>query len=153
MQSKIFGGAVCAAIFSTAAAEACSRALYIGEDGTNVTVRSMDWRNEPSTDLWVFPRGLERRGAVGDRSLTWTSRYGSVVASAFDAAAVDGLNEEGLAANLLYLTGSDYPDLDAHEGDAVAVSAWTQYMLEMFATVDEAVAAMRADPRCSSQPA
>ena len=152
MPSATFAAAVWAALLFTATAEACSRALYIGEDGTNVTVRSMDWRNKLGADLWAFPRGLERSGAVDDRPLTCTSRYGSVVASAFDAATVDGLNEEGLAANLLYLTGSDYPDLEAREGDAVAVSAWTQYMLDMFATVDETVAAMRPI-RCSSQPA
>jgi choloylglycine hydrolase len=103
----------------------------------------MDLRNRLQTDLWAFPRGLERGGAVGDRSLHWTSRYGSVVAAAFGAATVDGLNEEGLAANFLYLTGSEYPDLSEREGDAIAVSGWTQYM---FATVGEAVAAMRADP-------
>jgi choloylglycine hydrolase len=52
------------------------------------------------SNLWALPRGMERNGAAGDRSVTWTSRYGSLVVSRYDIATTDGMNEEGLVVNL-----------------------------------------------------
>ena len=46
----------------------------------------MDWKVDTGSNLWAFPRGLVRDGAAGDRSITWTSRYGSVITSAYDIA-------------------------------------------------------------------
>ena len=36
----------------------------------------------------------------GPLSVKWTSRYGSVIASAWDIATADGMNEKGLVANV-----------------------------------------------------
>jgi choloylglycine hydrolase len=69
----------------------------------------MDWMSDMGSNLWVFPRGMRRDGAVGPNSIQWTSRYGSVVVSVFDAATADGMNEKGLVANLLYLAETRYP--------------------------------------------
>ena len=63
----------------------------------------MDWREDTQTDLWIFPRGMVRSGEPGNNTLKWTSRYGSVIASAYNIATVDGMNEKGLVANLLWL--------------------------------------------------
>ena len=38
-------------------AEACTRAVYLGPDGMTVTGRTMDWREDPLTNLYIFPRG------------------------------------------------------------------------------------------------
>jgi penicillin V acylase-like amidase (Ntn superfamily) len=79
--------------------------------------------------------------------MVWTSKYGSVVSSAFEAATADGMNEKGLVANLLYLAESKYPAGTASgEQRAVCISAWAQYVLDQFATVEEAVTALRAEP-------
>lgn len=128
-------------------AAACTRAVYLGPEGTIVTARSMDWATDLGSNLWVFPRGMERTGAAGPKSIRWTSKHGSVVATAFDAATADGMNEQGLVANLLYLAESEYPRPAA--GDArlpMSISVWTQYVLDNFATVAEAVEALRAEP-------
>lgn len=47
--------------------------------------RSLDWVEDIDSDLWAFPAGMERSGAPdGREALTWTSKYGSVVASGYD---------------------------------------------------------------------
>ncbi|MBL8852307.1 MAG: linear amide C-N hydrolase [Planctomycetaceae bacterium] len=133
--------AIIALVFTTAA-DACSRALYFGKDGQVVTGRTMDWQEDILSDLWIFPRGMARDGGLGPSSFRWTSRYGSVVASIYDGGTADGMNEAGLVANLLYLAESEYPPADdARPG--VSIAAWAQYVLDSFATVDEAVAELQ----------
>lgn len=126
-------------------ANACTRVVYLGPEGRILTARSMDWAREIGTNLWIFPRGMERTSAAGSSSLTWTSRYGSVVAAAYDIATTDGMNEAGLAANLLWLAESEYPEWHG-EKPGMSVSVWTQYVLDNFATVAEAVEQLSREP-------
>lgn len=123
----------------------CTRVVYLGTNDRVVTGRSMDWKTEIGTSLWVFPRGMTRSGEAGSGSPEWTSKYGSVVASGFDISTTDGVNETGLAVNLLWLAESEYPAENAG-GPAVSVSVWGQYVLDNFGTVAEAVAALTATP-------
>lgn len=126
---------------------ACTRVVYLGDDGMVVTARSMDWMGPVYSDLWVFPRGLKRNGAAGPNAIDWTSKYGSVVTAAFNAASADGMNERGLVANLLYLDESQYVKPAA--GDKrrpLAITAWVQYVLDNYASVAEAVDDMRKEP-------
>ena len=81
--------------------DACTRVLYETEDGNFIVGRTMDWYDDIGSDLWAFPQGMSRDGGVGDNSITWTSKYGSVVVDAYDFASTDGMNEAGLVANLL----------------------------------------------------
>ena len=55
---------------------ACTRAVYLGPEGMTVTGRTMDWREDPLTNLYIFPRGTARRGANTDNTVFWTSKYG-----------------------------------------------------------------------------
>ncbi len=123
---------------------ACTRAVYFGQQGQTVTGRTMDWLEDLQSNLYVFPQGMARDGGLGDQSLKWTSRHGSVVMSAYEAGTVDGMNEKGLVANLLYLAESEYTPLDDIR-PAVVITAWAQYVLDNFATVEEAVAEMRQE--------
>jgi penicillin V acylase-like amidase (Ntn superfamily) len=130
-----------------APSRACSRAVYLGTEDTIITVRSMDWSTDLGSNLWAFPRGMKRDGACGPKSITWTSKYGSVISSAFEAASADGMNEKGFVANLLYLAESEYPAPAADETrKPLCISVWNQYLLDHFATVAEAVAALRQEP-------
>ncbi|QEG35228.1 linear amide C-N hydrolase [Bythopirellula goksoeyrii] len=134
------------ALFS-AQAKACTRAVYLGPEDTIITVRSMDWASDIGTNLWIFPRGINRNGACGPKSITWTSKYGSVIATAFDAATADGMNEKGLVASLLYLAESEYPQPTTNEArPPLCISVWSQYVLDQFASVAEAVEAIRKEP-------
>jgi choloylglycine hydrolase len=127
------------------AAHACSRVLHVSADASHVvTGRSMDWFEDIKSNLWAFPRGLKRDGAAGANSLAWVSKYGSVITAGFDVGSTDGLNEQGLAVNMLYLGETDFGARDkARPG--ISWSAYTQYLLDSFATVAEAVEGMNAD--------
>lgn len=125
---------------------ACTRTLYVGADGMVITGRNMDWREDLGSDIWLFPQGVERDGSAGDRSLRWTSRYGSVVVSAYDAGSADGMNEKGLVANLLYLAEADFGSMEQTTRPLLSVAGWPQYVLDNYATVAEAVEGLRKEP-------
>ena len=125
-------------------AVACTRIMFSGPGNIVVTGRSMDWVEDQKANLWALPRGASYTGSAGPNSIKWTSKYGSVITTAYDVGAGDGMNEKGLVANLLYLSNAQFgkvgnkPTLSAH--------MWAQYSLDNFATVDEAVKALRAEP-------
>jgi penicillin V acylase-like amidase (Ntn superfamily) len=121
---------------------ACSRVVHTSKNGQFVaTGRSMDWFEDVQTNLWLFPRGMQRDGSAGRNSLRWVSKYGSVVAAGFDAGTADGLNEKGLMANLLYLAETDFGKRNESR-PGISWSIFTQYLLDNFATVAEAVEAI-----------
>lgn len=136
---------VLAVSVSLPVANACTRALYVGTDNTVITGRSMDWMEDMHSNLWVFPRGIQRDGLAGPDSAKWTSKFGSVVTSAYQIASADGMNEKGLVMNMLYLAESDYGKPQPGH-PAISISLWGQYALDNFATVAEAVEYMQAHP-------
>lgn len=144
MKQRIIKIAV-ACLLASCVAEACTRLVYQGKDGRVLTGRSMDWKEDMLSNLWILPREVKRTGQAGANSISWTSQYGSVVATAYDIATVDGLNEAGLMANLLWLVESEYPPQQASR-PGLAVSLWAQYMLDRFPTVADAVAHLREEP-------
>jgi penicillin V acylase-like amidase (Ntn superfamily) len=119
--------------------------VYLGTEDRVVTGRSMDWKLEIGTNLYALPQGVKRNGQAGPESVEWTSKYGSVVATGYDICTTDGLNEAGLAVNLLWLAESEYPS-DTAGGPAVSIALWGQYVLDNFASVTEAVSALTATP-------
>lgn len=126
--------------------EACTRVVYKGPNNTVLTGRTMDFSIEIPANQWIFPRGMARNGEVGDNCIEWVSKYGSVVVSSWDISTPDGMNEKGLVANMLWLVESEYPKFNM-EGDkkGLAISLWAQYVLDNFATVSEAVEALRQE--------
>ncbi|MDH6250585.1 penicillin V acylase-like amidase (Ntn superfamily) [Chryseobacterium sp. H1D6B] len=127
--------------------KACTRVVYQGPDRTIITARSMDWKDEIPANLWIFPRGMERTGKTGQQSVQWTSKYGSLISTAWDIASADGMNEKGLVANMLWLAESEYPDFTAAGNKkGLAISMWAQYFLDNFATVKEGVEYMKNEP-------
>lgn len=127
-------------------ADACTRMVYHGVDGQIVTARSMDWKTDVATNLWTFPRGMERSGQAGPNSISWKSKYGSVIASGYDISTTDGLNEAGLSASVLWLVESEYPTFDGKGKPGLSIAAWAQYVLDSFATVDEAIKVLETEP-------
>lgn len=124
---------------SFSSVQACTRVVYQGPENTIITGRTMDWKEDTMSNLWIFPRGMERSGEVGTNPLKWKSKYGSVVTAAYDICSTDGMNEKGLVANLLWLAESEYPQWDGKK-PGLSIAAWVQYMLDNFETVNEAVA-------------
>ncbi|MEI7874174.1 MAG: linear amide C-N hydrolase [Alphaproteobacteria bacterium] len=152
----LLGSAVLSSIVLAASAIgtaiACTRTLYVGADNTVITGRNMDWKEDMASNLWVFPAGMKRDGAAGPRSLQWTAKFGSVVVSGYEVGSTDGMNEKGLVTNLLYLAESDYGKPDASR-PLLSISTWPQYVLDNFATVAEAVDALRKEPFSMLAPA
>ena len=132
-------------------ANACSRILWNTNGDLVISVRSMDWDHSFEDLLFIYPRGVKKDGGAGEKSAQWTSKYGSLVASIYTFAskygfglydgATEGINEKGLAAHILYLEETDYEKEDDRAG--VTYMRWLEYLLDNFATVDEAVAGMK----------
>jgi len=125
-------------------AAACTRALYVAKDGTVITGRSMDWGEDLKSNMWVLPRGMKRDGMGGKNTISWESRYGSVVVSGYDIGTSEGMNEKGLVVNMLALAESDYGK-PPEGAKVISMSTWAQYILDNHATVAEAVADLRKE--------
>ena len=80
----------------TSQAFSCSRVIYDGAGSRFITARSMDWKEEIPTSLWVFPRGISKDRGIDENSIKLTSKYGSVVTVSYEAATNDGMNKKGL---------------------------------------------------------
>jgi penicillin V acylase-like amidase (Ntn superfamily) len=131
--------------FVSVTSDACTRCAYLGPNDTVIVARSMDWAEDPGTNIYCFPRGMARNGAARPKSAKWTSKYGSVVCSFYEVATVDGMNEKGLVANVLYLVESDYGKPDGKK-PMLSIAAWAEYVLDNYASVTEAVEALREEP-------
>jgi len=124
--------------------DACTRALYVAKDGTVIVGRSMDWGEDMLSNMWVLPRGMTRDGRGGANTISWTSKYGSLIVTAYDIGTAEGMNEKGLVVNELALVESDYGTPPAG-ATVISLSTWPQYVLDNFATVAEAVADLRQE--------
>ena len=131
--------------------DACSRVLWNNNGNTIVTARSMDWQHKFDDYLFVNSRGQEMDGGVKNPA-QWVSKYGNINSSVIGYAqkygfdfvkdgGTDGINEKGLAAHLLYLEETVYPEVDKRPG--VSYLRWVRYVLDNFATVEEAVEGMK----------
>jgi penicillin V acylase-like amidase (Ntn superfamily) len=126
-------------------AEACTRVLWNSPGQSVIVGRTMDWPESTQPKLYVLPAGMARDGGklggftvVRDNPLAWTSKYGSLVAAAYDLGAVDGVNEKGLAGHLLYLNSTDFGARDAAR-PGLQAGLWLQYALDNAASVSEAL--------------
>ncbi|MFN0143261.1 MAG: linear amide C-N hydrolase [Mycobacterium sp.] len=137
--------AIAAVLGLAPSANACSRVTWLGPDGMVITGRSMDWPYSFHSHLYAYPRGLEQNGSGGVNSLVWTTKYGAiVVAGTTDPSGpidgvFDGMNENGLVANLLYLGESDFGHAPADDRPRLSFVAWVQHVLTSFSTVNEVV--------------
>jgi choloylglycine hydrolase len=118
--------------------------MWVAGDNQVFVGRTQDWTERANSAFRVYPRGIKRTGAVAENPHEWTSKYGSVVLSAYDSGTHEGVNEKGLSAHALYLAveaafGERDPKLEA-----IGVMQWVQYYLDNYATVAEAVEAQKS---------
>ena len=71
-------------IWSGQPVKACTRAVYIGPDNMVITGRTMDWKEDIQSNLYLFPRGIKRAGYNKGNTVEWISKYGSIVATGYD---------------------------------------------------------------------
>ena len=125
-------------------ADACTRVVFIGDSAQVITGRTLDWKSNIPTNLYVYPAGIQKQGYI-DGKLTWTSKYGSVVAVGYDMGVSEGLNEKGLAVNLLYLPGSVYQLPNGDTRAKLSTALWAAFFLDNFANTHEAVEFIKKD--------
>ncbi|GAB3518682.1 linear amide C-N hydrolase [Photobacterium alginatilyticum] len=130
-------------VFTATAAEACSRLIWETENHGVFVSRTMDWMVETHPTIDVRAKGQSYLGAdSGTDSKQWTSKYASIMATFYGKAGVDGFNEAGLAANALYFNEESPGDYTA-ERPQLENSRIVPYILDNYATVEEAVAGLK----------
>ncbi|MFC3051554.1 linear amide C-N hydrolase [Kordiimonas pumila] len=133
--------------------EACSRLLWNINDTRVMSGRTFDWYHSLGSLIYINPRGTKMDGGEKKNPYSWTSKYGSVTTAistylmqqgdfSWEDGATDGINEKGLAAHALYLQGSVFVH-DEKDLPAINTLRWVRYILDNFASVDEALAAMQ----------
>lgn len=132
------------AAFSSQDAEACTRVVYTGpqqaEGGTlRVVGRSLDWKTPIPTNLYVYPRGMEKKGHSLPGAVKWTSKYGSVYAVGYDGGVTEGMNEKGLVINGLFCKGTVYTNKENEHRPPMSMAMFVAWLLDMNATTDEVV--------------
>lgn len=133
-------------LVSTTSALPCTRVLWQSPDNQVFVGRTQDWTEKAGSAFRVYPRGMQRTGAVPDNPHKWTSKYGSLVVTGYDIATHEGVNEMGLSGHLLYLAVENGFGQRDTKREAISVMQWVQYYLDNYATVSEAVAANRNFP-------
>jgi len=127
-------------MFMTASnAGACTRVIYSGSDGLFVVGRSLDWSTPIPTNLYVYPRGMEKVGNVIPNSVRWTSKYGAVYAVGYDGGITEGMNEKGLVVNGLFCKGAVYVNSGSNGRAPISLSMFQAWILDLCSTTQEAV--------------
>lgn len=122
------------------AARACTRILWNSNGKTVMVARTMDLYRSDLASILVTPRGTRQRSLGGATIAPWATKYGNVRVTAAGLSATDGLNERGLVVNQLYLSGTQYVRPD--DRPTLANVSLVGYLLDNFATVDEALAGL-----------
>lgn len=139
--------AITASTFLPVTADACTRMLWNTDSDFVIVGRNEDYFSASAPTLVKTPQGVERRGSVESdvNAITWTVKYGSVAAYANNRFPMDGMNEKGLTARTLYFNeGKIDQNQDANNNKPILqADHWVSYVLDNFATVDQAVAALK----------
>ncbi|MDD5361481.1 MAG: linear amide C-N hydrolase [Ignavibacteria bacterium] len=112
--------------------------MWVGNNGYVLVGRNIDWFEDMKVNAWIFPRGIERDGLASGNSIKWTSKYGSISSTVYEKGPIEAINEKGLGAAVLYLSESDFGKRDENR-PGLSLYVWTQFIVDNFATVDEAV--------------
>jgi penicillin V acylase-like amidase (Ntn superfamily) len=128
---------LCAGLLWSSQALVCT-SFMVERNNNAVVGKSYDWhigsglmtvnkRNVEKTSLSILP---------GDNSINWVSKYGSVTFNQYGVEFPNGgLNEEGLAIEILWLNESEYPAIDSRP--TLNEVQWIQYQLDNYSSTDE----------------
>lgn len=139
------------AYFGVNKSEACSRILYVGDTTETTTSgnllrivgRSLDWKTPIPTNLYVYPRGMKKKGTDKPGAVTWTSRYGAVYAVGYDGGITEGMNEKGLVVNGLFCKGTVYTNGEDAGRPGMSLAMFIAWLLDMNETTPEVVAVLK----------
>jgi len=132
-------GCTLAVVLSGVPADACTSMLIKHATGP-LMAKNYDW-DVAAGLLVVNPRGLAKTALVseGTKPVRWTSRYGSLTFNQYGREfPMGGMNEAGLAMEVLWLDETVYPKPSDRAG--IGTLQWVQYCLDSFRTVSDVVA-------------
>jgi len=111
--------------------DACSRILSNKDPDRIACARSLDWHEPMGEELRVFPRKTNRDGTTTYASLC-------IVAKNYDNAYLEGINEKGFAAHLLYMEDTIYEKRDISR-PSVSYAEWVRYYVDLCSSVQNAL--------------
>ena len=132
-----------AALFHSPDAGACSRVIYHGLENQFIVGRSLDWKTPIPTNLYVYPRGMQKVSSDRAGAISWTSRYGAVYAVSYDGGITEGMNEKGLVINGLFCKGTVYENAQTAGRPPMSLAVFVAWMLDTHETTDEVVATLK----------
>ncbi|KAF9660315.1 linear amide C-N hydrolase [Tenacibaculum sp. ZH5_bin.1] len=129
----------------------CTRIFnnFSAENNYLTTARNMDWATQMPTTIFAFrvtPQNPMLKCGTeieNEHSLIWEAQYSSIVTMVGTKApfgASDGINSQGLVANLLYDSGASYNREDGSSCKNLDVLRWVQFVLDTCCSVSEVVA-------------
>lgn len=142
---KLFSGVTALALaLSSLPAAACTSFLLKAQNGDAIYGRTLEFALPINSKLTVVPRNLSII-AVGpdgkaETGLAYKTKYGAVGTNGLDLPVlVDGLNEKGLAAGMLFFPGiAEFQEIsEAEAKNSIASYELVTYILTQFATVEE----------------
>jgi len=119
--------------------EACTRVIYHGSDSLYIVGRSLDWKTPIPTNLYVYPRGMAKKGDNKPGAVEWISKYGAVYAVGYDGGITEGMNEVGLSVNGLFCKGAIYTNKNTEGRSPISLSMFVGWLLDMNATTREVI--------------
>lgn len=126
----------------------CTRVFNNYNKNYLTTARNMDWATQMPTTIFAFRVenniSIEKSGTeIQDQnSLIWTAEYSSIVTMVGTEApfgASDGINSEGLVANLLYDSSASYERKKDYSYKNLDVLRWVQFVLDTCCSVNEVI--------------
>ena len=90
---------------------ACTDFVVKGADGTLVNGRSLEFAQDFHSEIQINPRKMEVSSMAPDGSvgMRWVSKYGFLGVNLFGKSlSLDGMNEKGLSAGLLWMPTTEY---------------------------------------------
>lgn len=117
--------------------EACSTFLLEKGD-QSLLAKSYDWVVEDGL-IVVNKRHIAKQAMTSDHPMKWISKYGSIIfTQAGRELPMGGMNETGLAIELMWLDDTIYPSPDSRQ--TVYELQWIQYQLDTARSVKEVLA-------------
>lgn len=135
-------GLIFASIITAGTANACTDFKLTAKDGTQLITRSMEFGIDLKSNIRTSPRGrtFTTTSPNNKPGLAWKAKYGYVYVDGFGIdVALDGMNEQGLTFEYLYLPGETvYQTVPAGKDNrAVPYANFGDWVLSNFTSVDE----------------
>ena len=130
-------------------AYSCTRMFWNTNPDLMIVGRTEDYITASHPTFVATPRGIKRWGTADDtkrsRSISWTVKYGNVAIYENNRFPNDGMNEAGLTARTLYYLEGEPNEIVAPDSNKKELDEdhWVSFVLDNFATVKDAVDAIR----------